>query len=287
MLYRDASNRVTGMGHNNHKPVAWVTNREQSTDYYNNDTVRLNHSSRPMRGTNMPVVVTSRNEAGTSIPPEGVNYIPIQVFANAPGTMRNYPINYANVYDTDFSWYFNNGNTTNWTLNVGPEAFSFVASSGTGHRWVKGEFGTYGIDIPTHLFTYIDVANGGTAAPPAPIDISRTGDWKIVSNTMVFAMYACRNGNKTLLGKRTFSLGGNCCFFASNTNNIILPSTQITQTGNVVMPYGLLVAVLYVNIVGNESYCNFDLTGSGSNMYRGNVPVSNFDSTVSMITQTV
>lgn len=287
MLYRDASN-IASMAINVHRSVAWITNRELSTDYYSDkDTVRLNHSSRPMRGTNTPVTVTSRNEAGSSIPPEGVNYIPIQVFANAPGSMRNYQINPANVYNTDFSWYFNNGDTTSWTLNVGPEYFSFVASSGTGHRWVKGEFGTNGIDTPTHLFTYIDVANGGTANPPAPIDISRTGDWKIVSDTMVFSLYACRNGNKTFIDKRTFSLGGNCCFFASNTNNIVLPSTQITQTGNVTMPYGLLVAVLYVNIVGSESYCNFDLTGSGSNMYRGNVPVSNFDSTVNKIVQTV
>ena len=97
MLYRDTSN-LASMGLNNHTPVAWITNRELSTDYFSNkETVRLNHSSYPMRGTNMPVVVTSRNEAGTSIPPEGTIYIPIQVFANAPGSMRNYPINYANV----------------------------------------------------------------------------------------------------------------------------------------------------------------------------------------------
>lgn len=286
MLYRDTSN-LASMGLNNHTPVAWITNRELSTDYYSNkETVRLNHSNYPMRGTNMPVVVTSRNEAGTSIPPEGVNYIPIQVFANAPGSMNNYSINYANVYNTDFSRYFNNV-TTPWTLTVKPEFLTFVASSGTSHRWVKGEFDTRGIDKPTHLFNYIDVANGGNAAPPAPINIIRTGDWRIVSNTMVFVLYACRNGNKTLLDKKTFSLGGNCCFFASNTNNIVLPSTQITQTGSVVIPYGLLVGVLYVNIVGTESYCNFDLTGRGSNMYRGNVPISSFDSTVSKIVQTV
>lgn len=287
MLYRDASN-LASMALNNHTPVAWITNRELSTDYFSNkETLRLNHTSRPMRGTNMPVVVTSLNEAGSSIPPEGTNYIPIQVFANAPGSMRNYSINYANVYNTDFNWYFNNGSTTPWTLKVGPEVLSFVASSGASYRWVKGEFDTRGIDIPTHLFNYIDVANGGYAAPPAPIDIIRTGDWRIVSNTMVFVLYACRNGNRTLLDRRSFSLGENCCFFASNTNNIVLPSTQITQTGNVVMPYGLLVGVLFVNIVDTESYCNFDLTGSGSNMYRGNVPISSFESSVSKIVQTV
>lgn len=286
MLYRDTSN-LASMGLNNHTPVAWITNRELSTDYFSNkETVRLNHSSYPMRGTNMPVVVTSRNEAGTSIPPEGTIYIPIQVFANAPGSMRNYSINYANVYDTDLSHYFSNGSTTSWTLTVKPEILTFVASSGASHRWHKGEFGTKGIDIPTHLFNYIDVANGGNAAPPAPINIIRTGDWRIVSNTMVFVLYACRNGNRTLLDRRSFSLGGNCCFFAANPNNIVLPSTQITQTGSVVMPYGLLVGVLFVNIVGTESYCNFDLTGSGSNMYRGNVPISSFSSTVSKIVQT-
>lgn len=287
MLYRDTSN-LASMALNIHTPVAWITNRELSTDYFSNkETVRLNHSSRPMRGTSKPMVVTSRNEAGTSIPPEGVNYIPIQVFANAPGSMRNYSINYANVYDTDLNHYFSNGSTTPWTLYVKPEMFTFVASSGSSPRWPKDGFGTKGIDIPTRVFNYIDVANGGIAAPPAPINITRTGDWRIVSNTMVFVLYACRNGNRTRLDRRSFSLGENCCFFASNPNNIVLPSTQITQTGSVVIPYGLLVGVLYVNIVGTESYCNFDLTGSGSNMYRGNVPISSFDSTVSKIVQTV
>lgn len=287
MLYRDTSN-LASMGLNNHTPVAWITNRELSTDYFSNkETVRLSHGSYPMRGTNMPVVVTSRNEAGTSIPPEGTIYIPIKVFVNAPGSVRSYSINYSNVYDTDFSWYFSNGSTTPWTLKVDPEKLTFVASSGDSPRWAKDGFGTKGIDTPTHLFNYIDVANGGSAAPPAPINIIRTGDWRIVSDTMVFVLYACRNGNRSRLDRRSFSLGGNCCFFASNPNNIVLPSTQITQTGNVVIPYGLLVGVLFVNIVATESYCNFDLTGRGSNMYRGNVPISNFNSTVSKIVQTV
>ena len=290
MLYRDASNRVSAAYKGTTEGlINWFTNKEISTDYFNGNNVQLNCGRRPMRATNTPVSIITHDEPTCTIPVQGDNWIPIQVYVHCPGSMQGFSVNSANTYYSNNGTLFNYETTLDWTFTMNPTYLTFAAAGGTTHRWTKGEFGENGIITPTHLYSYINVANGGNAAPPVPINISRTGDWRIVSNTMRLALYGFRKTTGVVTHKHTigFSLGENCCFFASNTNEIVLPSLTTTQTGSVHIAYERLIAVLYVNIVEQGSYCNLNLAGSGSNMYRGNISPLSFTSNYGSIVQTV